>query len=427
MVAIIKMGSSVRKIFLYNEEKIKKENAQLLAACNYPKGLGEISPEIRIKYLQKLTRLNTKAKRNSVHISLNFSQEDQLNKEQLVLLSSEYMKGIGLENQPYLIYRHTDAGHPHIHLVTTNIRLDGKRLFSLKIGVFKSFATCRAIEKQFGLLPAGMRENSIHAVDQDRVFRVEYGKSETKRAIGTVLHHVLDNYRFTSLEELNAVLKSYNILADRGGRNSPTYRARGLLYRVLDEKGKKIGVPIKSSAFDCKATLNAVEARFAENRILRKKYEGAVRAVIDLTVFRYAPKTMEQLSNQLEKQGVVLVKSGSLQGQKVDLTYVDHRNQTVFRGLDLGMPYSAQGILKRLGNQQTASNAVEDNFLTFQEEVAFNPRVDKGQQPLKRYDLSDFSRKNLLREVAEPQEDFSRVPREWNRRKRKKKKKLSSH
>ncbi|MGI8583448.1 MAG: relaxase/mobilization nuclease domain-containing protein [Chitinophagaceae bacterium] len=38
------------------------------------------------------------------------------------------MDKIGFAEQPYLVYQHLDAGHPHIHIVTTNIQQSGKRI-----------------------------------------------------------------------------------------------------------------------------------------------------------------------------------------------------------------------------------------------------------------------------------------------------------
>jgi hypothetical protein len=57
----------------------------------------------------------------------------------------------------------------------------------------------------------------------------------------------LPNYRYVSLPELNAVLQQYNIVADRGTEGSHLYKHNGLLYRILDERGQKIGTPIKAS------------------------------------------------------------------------------------------------------------------------------------------------------------------------------------
>ena len=37
-------------------------------------------------------------------------------------IADEYMQKIGFGEQPYLLYQHNDAGHPHIHIVTTTLK-----------------------------------------------------------------------------------------------------------------------------------------------------------------------------------------------------------------------------------------------------------------------------------------------------------------
>jgi uncharacterized protein YijF (DUF1287 family) len=44
------------------------------------------------------------------------------------------MEKIGFGEQPYLIYKHEDAGHPHIHIVSTTIKADGSRINTHNIG-----------------------------------------------------------------------------------------------------------------------------------------------------------------------------------------------------------------------------------------------------------------------------------------------------
>ncbi len=48
--------------------------------------------------------------------------------EKLKEVAETYMTKIGFAEQPYLVYSHHDAGHPHLHIVTTNIQNTGKRI-----------------------------------------------------------------------------------------------------------------------------------------------------------------------------------------------------------------------------------------------------------------------------------------------------------
>jgi hypothetical protein len=79
------------------------------------------------------------------------------------------------------------------------------------------------------------------------VQKVQYGKTQTKRAITNVLDAILPTYQYASLPELNTALKQYNTMADSGSEHSRTFSNNGLVYRVLDEWGQKIGTPIKAS------------------------------------------------------------------------------------------------------------------------------------------------------------------------------------
>ena len=70
-----------------------------------------------------------------------------------------------------------------------------------------------------------------------------------------VLGVVVNQYKFVSLPEFNAVLRLYNVVAERGEKESRIYKAGGLNYRLLDDKGTPAGVFIKISLFHLKPHL----------------------------------------------------------------------------------------------------------------------------------------------------------------------------
>lgn len=70
--------------------------------------------------------LNERASTKTLHVSLNFDPSEKLNPQKLLLIANEYMNRIGFAEQPFLVYKHVDAGHPHIHIVSTTIQADGE-------------------------------------------------------------------------------------------------------------------------------------------------------------------------------------------------------------------------------------------------------------------------------------------------------------
>jgi hypothetical protein len=215
MVAVIKTGHSIHRILNYNENKVREGVAECILATNYPMDVEQLSIKNKLNRMLKQAVLNENATRNSVHISLNFDPSEKISNEQLKEIADIYMQKIGFGEQPYLVYKHFDAGHPHIHIVSVKVRADGSRINMQNIGRNQSEKARKEIEIAYSLAKAENMKKKQYELKSTFTQKVQYGKSDSRRAIANVLDAVLTTYNFTSLPELNAVLKQYNVLADR--------------------------------------------------------------------------------------------------------------------------------------------------------------------------------------------------------------------
>jgi hypothetical protein len=345
MVAVIKVSKSLSRILNYNENKVADEKAVCLYAGNYPVDSNRMNFTMKQSYLHRRMELNTNVSRNSLHISLNFDpSENALSNERMMEISRAYMQELGFGEQPYLVYRHFDAGHPHLHVVTTNIRHDGSRIDLHHLAIRKSEPARKKLEVEFRLVRAqGHRRNSA-----EKAVRIaEYGQSETRSAIQNVLEVVLDRYRYTTLAELNAVLGIYNIRADQGAEGSRVKRHGGLLYRIISDKGEPMGVPIKASLFQSRPTLSRLEIKFAKNKIYAGSHKARVKNAIDRLVEKEKEITFTDMAGMLAGQGITVVKRQNAEGRIYGVTYVDHQTGGVFNGSVLGKAYSAKEMLER--------------------------------------------------------------------------------
>ena len=247
MVVKITSPHSLNRALNYNEKKVQKGQAECINAGNYILNPEQMKFHHKLERLQDLISLNERTKKtNTLHISLNFDPSEKHSKELLSSIAQTYMDKIGFGSQPYLVYQHNDAGHPHIHIVTTTIQSDGKRIDTYNIGRNQSEKARKEIEQEFGLIKAqDKKSQAVSEIIPANVQKAQYGKSETKRSITNVLDEVINQYKYTSLAELNAILKQYNVIADRGTEGGRIYKTNGLLYKLLDAAGNKIGVPIK--------------------------------------------------------------------------------------------------------------------------------------------------------------------------------------
>src|SRR5665213_1519250 len=126
MVAKIKTGRSIIGAINYNEHKVGLGKAELILAQGYLKDPVNLTFNDKLQRLTDLTQRNERTLVNALHVSLNFAVSEILDKVTLQQIADDYMEGLGFGKQPYLVYQHYDAGHPHLHIVTTNIEPDGK-------------------------------------------------------------------------------------------------------------------------------------------------------------------------------------------------------------------------------------------------------------------------------------------------------------
>lgn len=384
MVARINTSKSLSKVLNYNEHKVREKEAELLLAQNFLKEAAQLSFSDKSRYFERFTSLNERAVTNVLHASLNFDSSEQLSNEQLIDIAKTYMDRIGFGQQPYLVYQHHDAGHPHIHIISTNIQRDGSRISMHNIGRNQSEKARKEIELEFGLVKAEEKklDDKIKLIPVSAQ-KVAYGRSSTKRAISNVLGLVINQYKYSSLPELNAILNLYHVQADRGEKDSVMYEKGGLVYRVLDDNGKPISLPLKASTFYMKPTLKNLEYRFVENEKLKQPFANRVKSAIDFALLKKSSAGLEQLVNALAKENISVVLRRNKEAVIYGITYVDHKTKCVFNGSDIGKAYSANAILERVavaGSSPGAVSVAGEKKNTRQvEKVAHNATVSRSQ------------------------------------------------
>jgi hypothetical protein len=416
MVVRITSPHSLQRALNYNEKKCQQEKAVCLFAGNYLLEAGQMNFHQKMERMQDLIARNERAKKsNTLHISLNFDPSEKFSGGKLTQIATAYMEKIGFGSQPYLVYEHHDAGHPHIHILTTSIQPDGKRIDTYNIGRNQSEKARKELEKSFGLIPAqGKKAAQVTGIRPIDVQKVFYGKSETHRSITNVLDAVVNHFKYTSLAELNTILRLYNVEADRGRETGIVYKSGGLFYRLLDGQGNKVGVPIKASLIHSKPTLKNLEKRFAENETLRQPDKKRLKTSIDWVLAK-SPGSLDALIIALKKEGVQAVLRENKQGLVFGITFIDFRTKAVFNGSDVGKTYSIAGIRASLeSGQQDLGKAPKPAPETVQSKEfgeSKEPSQTTGSHP---------TQDGMLKDLLEHEKNLNRVPAELLKKKKKK-------
>jgi len=421
MVAKITIPKSIEAALNYNEKKVQKGNAVCLQAVNYLNDAKEMNFYQKLAGFERLNSLNERATTKTLHVSLNFDPTEKLSESKLLEIASAYMNRIGFGDQPYLVYKHYDAGHPHIHIVSNTIKNDGSRINTHNIGRNQSEKARKEIEQMYGLVKAErqqqLRSPGIKPVDVEKVI---YGKTETKRSISNVVGAVFSQYKFASLPEFNAALKQFNVVADRGKEEGRIYKNRGMVYRTLDAEGNKVGVPIKASSIGCKPILDNLEKKFVANEPEKEPLKQRTKNAID-DCLQTSSGSMRNLVAALQQKQIYTVLRQNAEGRLYGITFVDNQNKAVFNGSDLGKGYSAAALQGRLGNpnenkqeQAEGSSSISPGLL--QREIGLQKNQEKSIPIASKTD-------SLLDVLLSTKEQYDNTPNGLLKKKRKKKKK----
>lgn len=442
MVARIKCGKTIRGVLNYNEKKVREGTATCIDAVGFGMDAHELSFKNKLNRFQNLTERNSITKTNTVHISLNFAPVENLSEETLKEIANSYMEKIGFGDQPYLVYLHKDAAHPHIHIATVNIKANGERIELNNIGIERSEPARKAIEAAFGLIRAEDQKKQINGkLKPADLKKALYGKSETKTAISNIVRTVFSSYKYTSLREYNEILKQFNVVAITGEPGTKMFENSGLAYQLITKEGKRVGVPIKSSSIYDKPTLANIEKKFTANREKRKQYIPRLIRTIDKAINESA--TEQTFLVALKKEGINADFKRNPDGHIFGITYIDNITGCYFNGSDIGRQYSAKAILERLNedNQTNARTTSKSNRLQ-QDEVRTSRAAQRERsEPRLRQaaeiatgtlqSLNDFIEQTskdtheILSDLTHAEDPNTYIPPELLRETRKKKRKRS--
>ena len=167
MIAKIGKGSNMYGAILYNQQKVETENGAILLLNKIPDTMnGRYSVAYFNKCFEPYLSANIKTEKTVRHISLNPDPKDKVSDEQFTEMAQEYMERMGYGNQPYIVFKHTDIDRTHIHIVSTCVGIDGRKIPD-DYDHPRSMAICRDLEQKYNLHKATEQEQK----QADKIFK----------------------------------------------------------------------------------------------------------------------------------------------------------------------------------------------------------------------------------------------------------------
>ena len=131
MIATILPGSADFHAVGYNEHKVYKGVATLLEMQNFGGLDASEHPTAKqlVQFLQFYSSQNSRIQKPQFHVAIS-CKGHEMSEQQLLDFAHRYLQEMGYAEpgQPWLIYAHHDTDNTHLHIVTSRVAPDGRKI-----------------------------------------------------------------------------------------------------------------------------------------------------------------------------------------------------------------------------------------------------------------------------------------------------------
>ena len=285
MIATILKTSSTFSAVRYNERKVEHGVAELVAIRGF--GYLEDAPDMRgitslRNYLMDYSAMNDRTHMTQFHAAIS-CKGSEYSKDELIGIAWKYLDKMGYNNegQPVLMYFHHDTDNNHLHIVTSRIGPDGKKI------------------------PDSMENiRSLKAVEEVMNMDVKHQNSEMM--IRAKSYHFESVSQFMAIFETSgyeAYIQDKDIYIKRGGQ-------------VQDK------IAVKEIEKLCRKNGEDEKKRIRQLRAILKKY-------------RDQSTSREELESMLKKKFGISIKFLGNEFSPYGYMVVDNATKSVFKGGDI--------------------------------------------------------------------------------------------
>lgn len=274
IVKILSPGAGFRAV-RYNTDKIDRHHGELMKIRNFGIiGNGfDLKPQEVKNYLTAFSLSNPRITKPQFHATISCKGRET-SKEELTDLAEKWLIKMGYGENPYLIVFHSDTPNNHVHLVTTRVGLDGKKindrfekrraqehlkeligqnkhpvgvreLSQLEVYQFRTLAQFRLLLERAGYYPR-IRDQQLQVCRNGQLLKsysleeLEKLMNQSKRDEGRLLQlrAILNKYQRSTHQ---ALIPEYRVLAgERQGEHTGYHSKPPYGYTVIDHVGQQV-------------------------------------------------------------------------------------------------------------------------------------------------------------------------------------------
>lgn len=288
MIAKQVKGKDFYGVLKYNQNKVDKGEAVILDTNLSSESVINQTKEFNIVRQQK-----PNLSKAVYHVSLNLPYEDsnKLSDEKFSSLGRDYIEGMGFDENQYVIYKHFDRYHSHIHIVANRVKFSGE-VVSDSQDYKRSETLVRKLEQKYNLTELVRKEESnvLSKGEIEKCLRT--GESPDRLVLQSIINELLKQH--LTMNEFFEKLK-----------------------------GKKIGVKLNKSSTGMISGIS-----FKYNEITYKGSKVHRNLSYNNIIQKLKPNEQERINNLISANTAEIGKTGEKTGRNIP-SYNQNRNSDI--------------------------------------------------------------------------------------------------
>lgn len=234
MIAKQVKGKDFYGVLKYNQNKVDKGEAIILDS-----NLASSSVIKQTKEFNVIRQLKPNLSKAVYHVSLNLPYEDsiKLSDEKFANLARDYLEGMDFKSNQYILYKHLDVDHSHIHIVANRVNFSGN-VVSDSHDYKRSETLIRKLEQKYNLTELVRKEESNVLTKGEIEKCLRTGESPDRLVLQSIINELLKQH--LTILEFFQKLKGKEIEVKLNKSSTGLVSGISFKYKDVTYKGSKI-------------------------------------------------------------------------------------------------------------------------------------------------------------------------------------------
>ena len=323
VVKIYAPAPSVSSGLKYNERKVAEGKASVISSQKIDDLRNPMAT------FRRYENGSLRTKNLSFHASVNPSITDKMSDEQVQEFVKEYMQKMEYGDQPYILYKHTDTGRDHYHIVSVRVDENGRKIPDFRERR-RSLEVLKELGPKYGF---EVGKGKAKAQEQTKETNPYLGFDPSAGDYGRQIERIANlalTYHFTHPGQFEVIMESLGVKVryqQKGVRDS-------MYFIGLDPKTHK----------HCTAPISSAGIRYPDANTIdehMKQCRGKIRAREKQRVVNITMAALKKCETELHfhrwmaKSGAYVAFSKTDKGKIFAVTFIDHHTKCCFKTSDL--------------------------------------------------------------------------------------------